>query len=74
MKQIRKANGSLSRETLNGQNRCSISDRRELANHPDPARPAGTATVLAGTGAFIAQVSMPQEIAAAPGADQSSAT
>src|SRR5216684_1732862 len=44
------------------------SDLGELTNHPELAQQSGTATVLAGTGAFIAQISMLQEIAAAPDA------
>ncbi len=46
------------------------SDLGELTNHPELAQQTGTATVLAGTGAFIAQISMLQEIAAAPDAGQ----
>jgi hypothetical protein len=45
-------------------------DIGELTEHPEIAQQNGTATVLAGTGAFVAPISMLREIAAAPDAGQ----
>jgi hypothetical protein len=43
-------------------------DVTELTIHPELLRQTGTATVVSGTGAFFAQISTLQEIAAAPDA------
>jgi hypothetical protein len=46
------------------------SELRELANNPDLIPQAGTATVVSGTGAFIAPISMLRSLVGAPDAVQ----
>ena len=46
------------------------SDLNELVNKPELIRQAGTATLVSGTGTFIAPISMLREIAGAPDAVQ----
>jgi len=46
------------------------SDLRDLASHPELIAQSGTATVVSGTGAFIAPIAMLREIAGAPDAVQ----